>query len=80
MKIVTNRVVIDNCIVSNMSHGGVQGVRIRPIRLEKKLNPNFDINSLQKIEYGSRWKDNEIIQKLCDGTLKYEDLRFNQNV
>ena len=72
-----NSVVIDNCIVSNMSNGGVIGVRIRPITLEKKLNPNFNIHSLQKIEYGSRMKDNKIIQQLCDGTLKYEDLRFN---
>jgi hypothetical protein len=60
-----------------MSNGGVIGVRIRPITLEKKLNPNFNIHSLQKIEYGSRMKDNKIIQQLCDGTLKYEDLRFN---
>jgi hypothetical protein len=53
------------------------GVRIRPISLEKKLNPNFNINSLQKIGYGSRLKDNKIIGQLCDGTLKYEDLNFN---
>jgi len=69
-----NSVVIDNCIVSKIMGNGL---RIRPISLEKKLNPNFNINSLQKIEYGSRLKDNKIIQQLCNGTLKYEDLNFN---
>jgi len=68
--------VIDNCIVSKLMGNGL---RIRPISLEKKLNPNFNINSLQKIEYGSRLKDNKIIQQLCNGTLKYEDLLFNNS-
>jgi len=69
-----NSVVIDNCIVSKIMGNGL---RIRPISLENKLNSNFNINSLQKIEYGSRLKDNKIIQQLCNGTLKYEDLHFN---
>jgi hypothetical protein len=53
------------------------GLRIRPISLEKKLNPTFNINSVKKITYGSRIKDNQIIQQLSDGILKYNDLNFN---
>ena len=69
-----NSVIIDNCIVSKFMGNGV---RIRPISLEQKMNPNFNVNSLQKINYGSRLNDNKIIQQLCDGLLKYEDLNFN---
>ena len=72
-----NSVIIDNCIVSKLMGNGL---RIRPISLELKMNPNFNINSLQKIGYGSRLNDNKIIQQLCDGILKYEDLNFNNSV
>jgi hypothetical protein len=68
-----NSVVIDNCIVSKFTNG----IRIRPISLEKKFNPTFNINSLKKITYGSRLNDNKIIQQLSDGILKYEKLNFN---
>jgi hypothetical protein len=69
-----NSVIIDNCIVSKFMGNGL---RIRPISLEKKLNPTFNINSVKKITYGSRIKDNQIIQQLSDGILKYNDLNFN---
>ncbi len=68
-----NCVIIDNCIVSKFTNG----LRIRSIDLEKKINPNFNINSLQKITYGSRFNDAKIIQELSDGILKYEELKFN---
>jgi hypothetical protein len=70
-------IVIDNCIVSKLMG---TGLRIRPISLEKKINPTFNINSLKKITYGSRLKDNKILQELSDGILKYEDLNFNSAV
>jgi hypothetical protein len=69
-----NAVIIDNCIVSKIMGNGL---RIRTISLEKKITPSFNINSLKKITYGSRLKDNKIIQQLSDGILKYEDLNFN---
>ena len=58
-----NSVIIDNCIVSRLMGNGL---RIRPISLEIKINPTFNINSLKKITYGSRLKDNKILQKLSD--------------
>lgn len=69
-----NAVIIDNCIVSKFMGNGL---KIRPISLEQKINPSFNINSLKKITYGSRLNDNKIIQQLSDGILKYEDLNFN---
>ena len=69
-----NAVIIDNCIVSKFMGNGL---KIRPISLEQKINPSFNINSLKKITYGSRLNDNKIIQRLSDGILKYEDLNFN---
>ena len=71
---IMNSVVIDNCIVSKLT-GNV--VRIQKITSYLKENPNFNIDSLQNIGYGSRLKDNKIIQQLCDGILKYEDLNFH---
>ena len=72
-----NSVVIDNCIVSKFMGNGL---RIRPISLQKKINPNFNINSVKKITYGSRLNDSKILQQLSDGILKYEDLNFNSAV
>ena len=69
-----NSVIIDNCIVSKIMGNGL---RIRPISLEEKMNPTFNINSLKKITYGNRLDDNKIIQQLSDGILKYEELNFN---
>jgi hypothetical protein len=50
------------------------GVKIRTINLECKLNPAFNIDSLKKITFGNKVEDNKIIQKLCDGILMFEDL------
>ena len=69
-----NSVIIDNCIISKFNGNGL---RIRSISLHKKICPTFDIKSLKKITYGSRMKDNQIIQQLSDGILQYEDLNFN---
>lgn len=69
-----NSVVIDNCIVSKFIGNGIRGIRILPISLAKKMNPQLDIVSLQKITYGSRMKDNYIISQLAQGLLKYENL------
>ena len=69
-----NAVIIDNCIVSKFMGNGL---RIRSISLEKKINPTVNINSLKKITYGSRLNDTQILQRLSDGILNYEDLNFN---
>lgn len=58
-----NSVVIDNCIVSKFMENGT---RICPIRLAKKMNPSLIVDSLPRITYGNRMKDNEILFKLSD--------------
>ena len=68
-----NSVIIDNCVVSKFMENGV---RITPINLKQKLNPNFNISSLLKITYGSKVKDNKILSDLCEGILKFEDLNI----
>lgn len=67
-------IIIDNCIVSKFMDNGVC---ITSIKLAKKENPLLNINSLQKITYGSRKNDNLILTKLSNGTLKYEDIIAN---
>ena len=69
-----DNIVIDNCVVSRFMGNGV---KIAPIRLFQKLNPNFNVNSLQKITYGSRREDNNILSGLCTGNLKFDDLFIN---
>ena len=71
-----NSVIIDNCIVSKFMENGV---RIMPIRLKQKLNPNFNIHSLQKITYGNKSADNRILCNLSNGILKFEDLFENNS-
>lgn len=66
-----NSVIIDNYIVSKFMENGVN---IQHIRLELKLNPNFDLNLLQKITYGNRTQGYQLIQQLSDGILKFHDL------
>jgi predicted nucleic acid-binding Zn ribbon protein len=72
-----NNVIIGNCIVTNVMGNEV---RIRPIALEEKLNPNFNVNSLQRFTTGNKIRDNRIIKQLCDGNLKFEDLNFDSQV
>jgi hypothetical protein len=69
-----DQVIIDNCIVSKFMGDGVS---IRPINLEKKINPSFDMNSLRRITYGNRMMNNQILSQLSTGILKFEDLNFN---
>ena len=72
-----NHVIIGNCIVTNVMGNEV---RIRPIALEEKLNPNFNVNSLQRFTTGNKIRDNRIIKQLCDGNLKFEDLNLDSQV
>lgn len=65
-----NSVVIDNCIVSNM-YGGIT---ILPISMAIKRNPELRIESLQKITYGNRQKDQHMISKLSSGLINYAEL------
>ena len=72
-RLVIDKVVIDNCIVSHFSNNGVC---IRTIKLERKMNPNLNINELQKMSFGSKKEDNHVISLLCDGVLKFENLQL----
>ena len=65
-----NKVIIDNCVVTKFIGSGI---RIRPINLEIKLNKNVNINDIKKISFGDKKKDNEIIRKLCDGVLNFDE-------
>jgi hypothetical protein len=64
-------IVIDNCLISKFMGNGIC---ITPIGLAKKKNPHLNIDSLQKITYGSRKKDNSVISKLATGELNYDDV------
>ncbi len=68
----TNAVIIDNCIIFKMNYGS--GSRITPISLAKKMYPQLVVDSLPKITAGNRVKDNYIISRLSNGTLRFEDL------
>ena len=70
-------VVIDNCIVSRLMGNGI---RIQPIRLAKKMNPELNIDMLPRITYGNRAKDNYVISQLAMGVLKYEDLILHKRI
>ena len=65
--------MIDNCVVSNIPNNGV---KIRSIKLERKMNPTLNIEGLHKISFGSKKEDNRIISLLCDGVWYFEDLRL----
>ena len=66
-------VIIDNCIVSKNMGIGI-GVCVRSIKLEQKINPHLNFNSLRKITCGNKQSRAVLIQQLCDGILKFEDL------
>lgn len=66
----SNSIVIDNCIVSN--YMGVNGLSVTPIRLVKKMNPTLNIDSLQKITYGDRMKDNVLLAMIMNEDRKYK--------
>ncbi len=66
-----NKVLIDNCVVSKIDN---DGVCIRSINLEIKLNKNVNINDIKKISFGDKKKDNKIIRKLCDGVLNFDEV------
>ncbi len=63
-------VIIDNCVVSYIQNE----FRIRPINIVQKLNPEFDINQVKKITYGSRMSDNKVLNLLACGKLQFSDL------
>jgi hypothetical protein len=72
--VASNAIVIDNCVVSKLTEEGRYGICIHSIKLAKKLNPALDIDSLPKIAYGSRGKDNRVITQLAAGTMSFEDV------
>ena len=65
-------IIIDNCVVTGSSN---QSVCIRSIKMYTKMYPHVKLELLPKITFGSRQKDNRIISLLCDGKLKFENIR-----
>ncbi len=65
-------IIIDNCIVSKFMDNGI---RIRPIKQAEQTN--LRIRLLQKITYGNREKDNNILSLLASGAMNFEDLITN---
>ena len=62
---------INNCIISK--HNNI--TKITPIALYKN-----DINNLINFTAGNRMADNDILHKLADGELEYENIiNFNQS-
>jgi hypothetical protein len=71
--LVIDKIVIDNCVVSSFPNNGI---RIRTIKLERKMNSDLNIEELQKISFGSKKEDNRVISLLCDGVWNFEDLKL----
>lgn len=71
-----NCIVIANCIVSRV---GQNGMTIRPIRLEQKINPNVNINSFPRMTTGNRNRDHHLLQQLSDGLVTFDDI-ININI
>ena len=44
------------------------------------MNPNLNIDLLQKFSYGNKKDDHFIIQQLSNGLLKFEDLQYFDNL
>jgi hypothetical protein len=68
-------IIIDNVVITKYNGGGI---RITPIKLCIKYVNNFNVNNLEKLNFGSVAKDNKIISSLATGKIKYDDL-FNYN-
>lgn len=64
------KIIIDNCVVTNYDNG----ICVRSIKLENKLNKNTNINNLKTISYGNRQKDNKIIQQLCNAKITFQEI------
>ena len=67
---MTNRVIIDNCVVIKE----VNGIRIIPFKLMKKLFPTVILENIKTINTGTRYSDNRLLSQLSDGIMKFEDL------
>ena len=69
---MTNRVIIDNCVVIKE----VNGIRIIPFKLMKKLFPTVILENMniKTINTGSRYSDNRLLCQLSEGNMKFEDL------
>ena len=63
--------IIDNYVVSKFMDNGIH---IRSIKLETKLNAGLNIDSLHKITLGNKLKDNRLLQLLSDGFITFENL------
>jgi hypothetical protein len=69
----TTNFIIDNCVVTRYP----TGVRLASIKLIKKMNKNFTEVNLPKISTGSRLSDNQLISKLADGDVHFDEVVNN---
>lgn len=70
---MTNRVIIDNCVVFKHDNG----IQIVPFKLMKKLYPTVKLDNIKIIKSGNRYSDNKLISHLSDGIMSFEDLIMN---
>jgi hypothetical protein len=64
-------VIIDNCIITKLMGGKIC---ITPISL---ASPQFNIETLKKITYGDRIKNNYVVTQLAVGVLTFENFISN---
>ena len=60
--------IIDNCIVSKYMSNGI---RITPIGKQTKY---IDLNKIPKISAGNRLSDNNLLRKLSDGDITFNNI------
>ncbi len=70
-----DRRIISNCIVSRrIVYNKLVELNIRPITMEKRLNPKFNIDSIQKITTGIDLEDKKLLNQLCQNKITFEQL------
>jgi len=66
-----NRIIIDNCVISQDMGCDVC---IRSIRMEKRIYQTLNFNTIPKLTSGNKKYDNDLISKLASNKLQFEDL------
>lgn len=69
-------IMIDNYIVTKDDDSAI---KITPITLFRRFNPNIDITTLPKLTLGHRIYDNSLLSHLSTGQLFFEDIS-NQEI
>lgn len=68
---MNTHVVIDNYVVSKIM---LNGVRVLPISVMKKIKPDVDISQFPKISMGSKELDDDLISRIIDGIVDIRTL------